>query len=87
MTRTVYYPLLTIHMRPSTPSIDYHICFPWVVVDSRIIILDKLQISLLPKVKVRLCEDIPQTLVICIEFTSFFHKVVPSNLESMNHSG
>jgi hypothetical protein len=30
------------HMRPSTPSADYHICFPRVVVYSKIIILDKL---------------------------------------------
>jgi hypothetical protein len=34
-----------------------------------------------------LCEDILQTLMIHIEFTPLFHKVVPSNLESVNHSG
>jgi hypothetical protein len=69
-------------MRPSTPSVSYHIYFSWVVVDSKIIILVRLQISSLPKVKVRLYEDIPQTLMICIEFTSLFH-----NLETVNHNG
>jgi hypothetical protein len=67
-------------MRPSTPSVSYHIWFSRVVVDSKIVILDRLQISSLPKVKVRLCEDIPHTLMIRIEFTPLFHKVVPSNL-------
>jgi hypothetical protein len=74
-------------MRPSTPSVGYHICFSRVVVDSKIIILDRLQISSLPKVKVPLCEVIPQTLMIRIEFTSLFHKVVPSNLEGVNYNG
>jgi hypothetical protein len=45
-----------------------------VVVNSNIIILDKLQPSLLPKVKVQLSEDILQTLMIRIEFTPLFHK-------------
>jgi hypothetical protein len=35
-----------------------------VVVDSKIIILDKLQPSSLPKIQVRLCEDALQTLMI-----------------------
>jgi hypothetical protein len=74
-------------MSPSTPNFSYHICFSRVVVDSKIIILDRLQISSLPKVKVWLCDDIPQTIMIRIEFTSLFYKVVPSNLENMNHSG
>jgi hypothetical protein len=29
-------------MSPSTPNIGYHICFPRVVVDSKIIVLNKL---------------------------------------------
>jgi hypothetical protein len=80
----LYYQLT--YMRPSTPNVDYHICFPRVVVDFRIIILDKLQIPSLPKVKVRLCEDILQTLMIRIKFTSLFHKVIARDLESANHN-
>jgi hypothetical protein len=41
----------------------------------------------LPKAKVKLCQDKLQTLMVRIKFTSLFHKVIPSNLESMNHSG
>jgi hypothetical protein len=74
-------------MRPSTPSIGYHIRFSRVVINSKIIILNKLQLSSLPKAKVRLREDILETLMIQVEFTSLSHKVVPTNLESMNHSG
>jgi hypothetical protein len=38
------------HMGHATQSIGYHISFPRVIVDSKIIILDKLQSSSLPKV-------------------------------------
>jgi hypothetical protein len=57
-------------MIPSTPSVGYHICFPGVVVDFKIIILDKLQPFPLPKDKVGLCEDVLKTLMIHIKFTS-----------------
>jgi hypothetical protein len=73
------------HMRPSTQSIIYHIFFSRMVVDYKIRILHKLQPSLFLKVKVWLCEDILQTLMIHIEFTSLSHKVVPPNLESVYH--
>jgi hypothetical protein len=57
-------------MRPSTPSVGYHIFFSGVVVDSNIVILDRLEPSLLPKVTVWLRKDILQTLMVRIEFTS-----------------
>jgi hypothetical protein len=74
-------------MRPLTPSVDYHSCFPRVVVIFNIIILDKLQLSSLPEARVRLHEDIIQTLMVRIQFTSLFHKVIPLDLESANHNG
>jgi hypothetical protein len=70
----------------STPCVDYYICFPRVVVDSKIIILDKLLPSSFSKASIWLSEDTHQTLMVRIKFTSLFHKVIPSNLESMNHS-
>jgi hypothetical protein len=73
-------------MRPSSPNVGYHICFPRVVVDFKVVILDKLETSSLPKIKVWLYENILQTLMIRIGFTSLFHKVIPPNLESANHS-
>jgi hypothetical protein len=54
------------HMRPSTPSVGYYIVLPRLIVDSKIIILDKLQPSPLPKVQVRLHEDVLQTLMVRI---------------------
>jgi hypothetical protein len=53
-------------MRLSTQSIGYHIAFPRVIVDSKILILDKLQPSLLPKVQVWIRENILQTLMVHI---------------------
>jgi hypothetical protein len=38
------------HMRPTTQGVGHHISLPRVVVDSKIIILDKLQPSSLPKI-------------------------------------
>jgi hypothetical protein len=73
-------------MRLLTQSVDYHIVFPRMIVDSKIIILDKLQPSPLPKVQVQLRENILRTLMICIYFTSLSHKVVPPNLESVNYN-
>jgi hypothetical protein len=64
-----------------------NICFSRVVVDSTIIILDKLQSSPLPKVQIRLRENIFQTLIVHIKFTSLSHKVIPLNLESVNYNG
>jgi hypothetical protein len=64
-----------------------NICFSRVVVDSTIIILDKLQPSPLPKVQIRLRENIFQTLIVRIKFTSLSHKVIPLNLESVNYNG
>jgi hypothetical protein len=52
------------HMRLVTQSVGHHIIFLRVIVDSKIIILDKLQPSSLPKVQVWLLEDVLQTLVI-----------------------
>jgi hypothetical protein len=57
-----------------------------VIVYSNIVILDNLQQSSLPLVKVRMCEDILQTLMIRIEFTSLSHQVVSPNPESVNHN-
>jgi hypothetical protein len=73
-------------MGPSTPSVDYYIHSSGVIVDSRIIILDKIKPSSLPKARVRLREDILQTLMVRIKFVSLFRKVLSSNLESMNHN-
>jgi hypothetical protein len=56
-----------------------------VVIYSNIVILDRLSISPLSKVKVRLCEDILQILIIRVLVTSIFHKVIPPNLEGVNH--
>jgi hypothetical protein len=47
---TLHYQMIC--MGPSTQSIGYHIGLPKIVVDSKIIILDKLQPSTLPKVQV-----------------------------------
>jgi hypothetical protein len=58
-----------------------------VVVDSKIMILDKLQPSSLPKIQVRLCEDVLQTLMIRVQLTPLPRKIEPPNLESVNHSG
>jgi hypothetical protein len=55
-----------------------------VVVDYKIIILDKIQLSSLPKVKIQLYKDILQTLTVHINFTSLFCKVIPPNLDSVN---
>jgi hypothetical protein len=74
-------------MRPCTPSVGYHIYFPGVVADSNILILDMLQPSSLPKVKVLLHENIFQTLMVRIEVTSHSHKILPPNIESVNYSG
>jgi hypothetical protein len=54
------------HMRPMAQSVGYHISLPRVVVDPKIIILDKLQPSPLSKIQVLLCEDVLQTLMICV---------------------
>jgi hypothetical protein len=52
------------HMRLATQSVGCYISLPRMIVDPKIIILDKLQPSSLPKVQVWLCEDVLQTLVI-----------------------
>jgi hypothetical protein len=75
------------HMRLETQSVSYHFSFPRVIVDSQIVILDMLQPSSLPKVQVQLCEDVLQTLVICVYLTSLSHQIVPPNLESVNYIG
>jgi hypothetical protein len=64
-------------------SIGYHISLPRVVVDSKIIILDKLEPSSLPKIQVPLYEDILQTLMIHVYLTPLSHEIVPPNLEGM----
>jgi hypothetical protein len=64
-----------------------NICFSRVVVDSMIIILDKLQPSPFPKIQGWLRENIFQTLIVCIKFTSLFHKVISLNIESVNYNG
>jgi hypothetical protein len=74
-------------VRPSTQRIGYHIGLPRMIVDSKIIILDKLQPSSLLKIQVWQHEDVPQTPVIRIQFTSLSHKVVPPNFESVNYNG
>jgi hypothetical protein len=53
-------------MGPLTQRVSYHIGFSRTIVDSKIIILDKLQPSSLPKVEVWLRENVLQTLVIRI---------------------
>jgi hypothetical protein len=59
-------------MGPSTPCVNYYIHSSGVIVGSRIIILDKIKPSSLPKARVQLHEDILQTLMVRIKFTSFF---------------
>jgi hypothetical protein len=68
-------------------SVGYHISLPRVVVDPKIIILDKLQPPSLPKIQVRLCEDVLQTLMIRVLPTPLSHEIVSPNLESVNHRG
>jgi hypothetical protein len=56
-----------------------------VVVDSKVIILKKFQPSSLPEIKIRLCEDVLQTLVININLTMLALDVMSPDLESVNH--
>jgi hypothetical protein len=67
-------------MCPSTQSVSDHICFAEVVVDFKVIILDKFQPSSLHEIKIQLCED-----VITINLTMLVHDVMSPDLESINH--
>jgi hypothetical protein len=67
-------------------TVGYHISLSRVVVDPKIIILDKFQPPSLAKIQIRLCKDVLQTLMIRVQLTPLSHEIVRPNLESVNHS-
>jgi hypothetical protein len=56
-----------------------------IIVNFQIIVLDELQPSALPKVKILLSENVLQALVISVDSTLGSHNIVSPNLESMHN--
>jgi hypothetical protein len=54
--------------------------------DFQIIILDQLQLSPLSQIQVRLGKDVFKTLVVCVDLTLVPNKIMPPNLEGVDHS-
>jgi hypothetical protein len=69
----------------SNQGIGYDIGLAGMVVDSDVIILNQLQPSSLPQVQIRLGEDILETFVVTVYFTTIIDEIVPPYLKSMHY--
>jgi hypothetical protein len=69
----------------SAQGIGYDIGLAGMVVDSDVIILNQLQPSSLPQVQIRLGEDILETFVVTVYFTTIIDEIVPPYLKSMHY--
>jgi hypothetical protein len=65
-----------IQMRPSTQSIGNYICLAQMIVDSQIIILYQFQPYSLSEKYIWLGENILQTFVIRVDFTSLAYQIM-----------
>src|SRR4051812_46321117 len=61
----------------SAKRISHDVCFAWSVVDGHIKVIDCFNPSPLPKVEIRLSEDILQTFVVRKDLTTVARQVVP----------
>ena len=74
-------------MALAAQRIGYYVSLPWVVMQSHIIILYKLQPSSLPKVQFLLGENVLQTLMIRVHITMVSNKVMSPSLQRMHLLG
>src|SRR3954468_4449954 len=65
--------------------ICHDVCFAWGVVDGHIEVIYCFNPSPLPKIEIRLSEDILQTLVVREDLTSVTQQIVPPKLQSKDH--
>jgi hypothetical protein len=69
----------------SAQGIGYDIGLARMVVDSDVIILNQLQPSSLPQVQIHLGEDILETFVVTVYFTTIIDEIVPPYLKSIHY--
>jgi hypothetical protein len=68
-------------------GVGYDIGLARMVVDSKVIILNQLQPSLLPQVQIHLSEDVLEAFVVTVYFTSMTDEIVPPYLKSVHYCG
>jgi hypothetical protein len=64
----------------STQGVDYDIGLAWMVVYSKIIILNQLHPSSLPHIQIRLSKDVLEAFVVTVYLTSLTDEIVPPYL-------
>jgi hypothetical protein len=72
-----------MNMLLPTQGICNQICLARVIVNLQIIILNKLQPTVLPKVEILLNEYVLQTLMIHVHLALGSHDIMPPNLKHM----
>jgi hypothetical protein len=59
----------------------------WMVIDSKVIILNQFQPSSLPQIQIHLSEEVLKALVIIVYFTLMTNEIVPPCLKSIHNCG
>ena len=72
-------------MALAAQRICYYVSLPWVIMQSHIIVLNKLQPSPLPEIQLLLRENVLQTLVIRVHLTMVSDEKMSPRLQRMHY--